>query len=64
MYGISQYCHITPSGGWMRGWSVLGSVPLVDSGVFGWSLLNDMAPWLGSKLTMDYFPKQNAKIQT
>ena len=23
----------------MRGWSVLRSVPLVDSGVFGWSLL-------------------------
>ena len=36
----------------MRGWSVLGSVPLMGPGVFGWSLL--MARWLGSKL-MHYF---------
>ena len=32
----------------MRGWSVLGSVPLMGSGVFGWSLL--MACWKDSKL--------------
>ena len=28
----------------MRGWSVLGSVLLMGSGVFGWSLL--MARWI------------------
>ena len=28
----------------MRGWSVLGSVPLMGSGVFNWSLL--MARWI------------------
>ena len=33
----------------MRGWLVLGSVPLMGSGVFGWSLL--MARWIDSKLT-------------
>ena len=27
-------CDDTPSGGWMRGWSVLGSVPLMGAGVF------------------------------
>ena len=31
----------------MRGWSALGSVPLMGSGVFGWSLL--MARWIDSK---------------
>ena len=31
----------------MRCWSVLGSVPLMGSGVFGWSLL--MARWIDSK---------------
>ena len=36
----------------MRGWSVLGSVVLIGSGVFGWSLL--MARWIDSKL-MHYF---------
>ena len=33
-------CDSTPSGG-MRGWSVLGSVPLMDSGVFG-----SLSAWL------------------
>ena len=32
----------------MRGWSVLGRVPLMGSGVFGRSLL--MARWIDSKL--------------
>ena len=32
----------------MRGWSVLGSVLLMGSGVLGWSLL--MARWIDSKL--------------
>ena len=32
----------------MRGWSVLGSVPLMGTGVFGWSLL--MARWLDKKM--------------
>ena len=32
----------------MRGWSVLGSVPLMGFGVFGWSLL--MARWIDSML--------------
>ena len=36
----------------MRDWSVLGSVPLVGSGVFGWSLL--MARWIGSKLMHNF----------
>ena len=31
----------------MRGWSVLGNVPLTGSGVFSWSLL--MARWIDSK---------------
>ena len=37
----------------MRGWSVLGSVPLMGFGVFGWSPL--MARCLRSKLIMHYF---------
>ena len=36
----------------MRGWSVLGSVPLMGSGVFGWSLL--MARWIYPKLSLTY----------
>ena len=34
--------------------SVLGSVSLMDSGVFGWSLL--MARWIDSKLIAHYSP--------
>ena len=45
----------------MRGWSVLRSVLLMGSGVFGWSLL--MARWIDSKL-MHYFPKEDTKRQT
>ena len=37
----------------MRGWSVLGSVLLTGSGVFGWSLL--MARWIESK-AYELFP--------
>ena len=32
----------------MRGWSVLGSLPFMGTGIFSWSLL--MARWIGSKL--------------
>ena len=35
------------SSGWMRGWSVLGSVPLMGSVALVWSLL--MARWIDSK---------------
>ena len=35
-------------GGEMRGWSVLGSVPVMGSVVFDWSLL--MARWIDSKV--------------
>ena len=37
----------------MRGWSVLRSVLLMGSGVFGWSLL--MARWIDSLAFMHYF---------
>ena len=37
----------------MRGWPVLGSVFLMVSGVFGWSLL--MARWIDSK-AYAFFP--------
>ena len=45
----------------MRGWSELGSVFLMGSGVFGYSLL--MARRLDSKLK-HCFPRENAKRQT
>ena len=38
----------TPTDWGMRGWSVLESVLLMGSGVFGWSLLMDR--WIGSKI--------------
>ena len=47
----------------MRGWSVLGSVPLMGSGRCRYYSLR-MARWLGSKLIMHYFPEYNAKRQT
>ena len=42
--------------------SVLGSVSLMDSGVFGWSLL--MARWIDSKLVciISYIEYKNADI--
>ena len=46
---------VTTASEWeIRGWSVLGSVPLMGSGVFGWSLL--MARWIDSKAFYALFP--------
>ena len=47
----------------MRDWSVLGSVLLMRSGVFGWSLL--MARWIDSKTFYVIIPSTlNSERQT